>query len=194
MTQDYHEFEKWLEIELVVFGGTIFANMIFLFIRSFFIQSLVIEVESLMHSAESDYLDSQTVMLGIFITFVVPAVYLKFILRQIEQSGKLDDDPAAHIASMQYPLAVIQSLGMLIFVFISFHKSPFDNLNLMAKYLTYVPKIFAVIAVLIFVVIPVFVVVDTLIKLDDINGSVYTSALWIYCFTSIITCVVWIPM
>jgi hypothetical protein len=193
MTQGYEQFEKWLQIELVVFGGTILAKMIFLFIRSFFIQKLVINAKNLMHSAESDYLESQCIMLGIFTTFVVPAVYLKFIMQQIEVSGKLVNDPAADIASVQYPLAVIQSLGMIIFLFVSFHRSPFDDLNLMAKYLTYVPKIFAGIVVLIFVVIPVFVVLDTLIQLGDVNGSAYKSALWIYCFTSIITTCFWIP-
>lgn len=114
-------------------------------------------------------------------------------MKQIEVSGKLVNDPAADIASVQYPLAVIQSLGMIIFLFVSFHTSPFNDLNLMAKYLTYVPKIFAGIVVLIFVVIPVFVVLDTLIQLGDVNGSAYKSALWIYCFTSIITTCFWIP-
>jgi hypothetical protein len=78
-------------------------------------------------------------------------------------------------------------------MFVSFYQSPFTNLTLMEKYLYYVPYLHAGVTVLIFLVIPVFIIFDTLIQQGDINGSVYKSTLWIYCFTSIMVAFVWIP-
>ena len=103
-------------------------------------------------------------MLGMFITFFVPAAYLHFIDNHIEESSKsLSNDPAIDLTNIQYPLAVIQSIGMLYLMFVSFYKSPFTDLNLMDMYLKYVPFVHAGVTVLIFVVIPVFVIVQTLI-------------------------------
>lgn len=84
-------FKGWLQIELVVFSGGILANMIFLLIRSFVPQKLVLRIENLMHSASTDYLESQQVLLGMFVTFFVPAFYLTYIKEYMAVTGHTDD-------------------------------------------------------------------------------------------------------
>ena len=58
MTHQYDQFDKWLNVELIVFTGGIIANVIFLFMRSFIIQKFTIDQRNLMLSENSDYLES----------------------------------------------------------------------------------------------------------------------------------------
>ena len=76
----------------------------------------------------------------------------------------LKDDPARGIASWMFPLALFQMLSILIMIFTSFLKSPFESIK--DVYEKNVPFFHAVIAVLVFLAIPIIIVIGTFVNMS----------------------------
>ena len=74
-------------------------------------------------------------------------------------------------------------LAMLILIFVSFTTTPFESIK--DKYEKNVPFVHAVIAVLIFLVIPIIIVIGTFVNISSINDSELRAPLWLYCFASL---------
>ena len=83
-----------METELAVFIGVIVASTVFLFVRSFIINRMILTNSNMMHSENTDFLESQCVLLSMFTTFVVQASYLKLINVRSNQIPQLNDDTA----------------------------------------------------------------------------------------------------
>lgn len=98
MSQEFDIFNYWLQAELVVFFFVLFANLTFLFFRSLVCQKLEMKIAALMQGANTDYLESQAILSGIYTTFIVPAGVLFFIREICSSEGRLAGDPAAGIA------------------------------------------------------------------------------------------------
>ena len=79
MSADFDKFKFWLETEIVVFAAGLVANIIYLFIRSFVIQKLTLNVRNMKTDANSDYLDAQSFMVSVFLTFMVPVCVFSYI-------------------------------------------------------------------------------------------------------------------
>lgn len=79
MAPNYDEFRFWLEVEVLVFAAGIASNVIYLFVRSFVQQKITLRVTQMKQDVNTDYLESQSFMLCIFLTFVVPACVLFYI-------------------------------------------------------------------------------------------------------------------
>jgi len=79
LSREFDIFKYWLMCEVVVFAAGIFGYFLFLLIRSFVIQKITLKVPNLLEGAKTDYLESQAIMGGIFVTFVVPAGVLLYI-------------------------------------------------------------------------------------------------------------------
>jgi hypothetical protein len=82
-------------------------------------------------------------------------------------------------------------LAMLILIFVSFTTTPFESIK--DKYEKNVPFVHAVIAVLVFLAIPIIIVIGTFVNISSINDSELRAPLWLYCFASF-SIFVWIPM
>jgi len=67
MTPEYISFNNWLMIELVIFGATISGNIVFLLTRSIASQKIVIGVKRMIHGETTDFLESRSIILGIYI-------------------------------------------------------------------------------------------------------------------------------
>jgi hypothetical protein len=105
MTNEYELYASWMKIEIVVGMAVILANIVILVIRGFFIQRLVIDVDKLGITYFSDFLESQCVIMGFFVTFFVPACFLFYINQACAWNPVLNSDPAAEITRWQFPLA-----------------------------------------------------------------------------------------
>ena len=79
LSREFDIFKYWLMCEIVVFAASIFGYFLFLLFRSFIIQKITIKVSNLLEGAKTDYLESQSIMGGIYVTFVVPAGVLLYI-------------------------------------------------------------------------------------------------------------------
>jgi len=82
MTPEFDVFDYWLQIEVVVFATGLLANITFLFVRSFVCQKITLTIGQLMLNENTDYLESQQILGGIYITFFVPAgvlLYIKYL-------------------------------------------------------------------------------------------------------------------
>jgi hypothetical protein len=64
-------------IEIVSFVSILVANMIFLFFRSIYPQNLTVAVEELLLMTNSDYLESQQIMLTLFVSSFTIACTVK---------------------------------------------------------------------------------------------------------------------
>jgi len=64
-------------IEIVSFVSILVANMIFLFFRSISPQNLTVAVEELLLMTNSDYLESQQIMLTLFVSSFTIACTVK---------------------------------------------------------------------------------------------------------------------
>lgn len=76
MSPEYQKFVYWMYIEIVVFAAGTIINMAFLFIRSLFKEKITIVQANMNHNLNTDYLECQALITGMFITFSVPAFYL----------------------------------------------------------------------------------------------------------------------
>ena len=74
-------------------------------------------------------------------------------------------------------------LAMLILIFVSFTTSPFESIK--DVYEKNVPFVHAVIAVLVFLAIPIIIVIGTFVNMSSINDSELRAPLWLYCFASL---------
>jgi len=90
-----------------------------------------------------------------------------------------------------FPLAVFQMLSTLILIFVSLTTSPFESIK--DVYEKNVPFVHAVIAVLVFLAIPIIIVISTFVNMSSINDSELKAPLWLYCFASF-SILAWIPM
>jgi hypothetical protein len=79
LSREFDIFKYWLMCEIVVFAAGIFGYFLFLLIRSFVMQKISLKVNNLLEGAKTDYLESQAIMGGIYVTFVVPAGVLLYI-------------------------------------------------------------------------------------------------------------------
>lgn len=79
MSAEYDKFKFWLETEIVVFAAGLVANIIYLFIRSFVIQKITLKVKNMKTDINTDYLEAQSFMVSIFLTFVVPMCVFYYI-------------------------------------------------------------------------------------------------------------------
>jgi hypothetical protein len=131
----------------------------------------------------TDYLEAQSVMSGLFATFVIPTSLLSFIYWKCVEDPTLAEDPAKPISDLYWKFALFQSFSTGILIFIPMFKCsfypPYDD-----KWAASVPIFHAVLAFLTFIVIPAYVIIYSLIVADDVSTSAYKSSLWVYCFTS----------
>ena len=68
MTLQYKQFNEWLQIEVVVFTACLFGNILFLLLRAFVKEKVTLTIPSQLIDHNSDYLDSQQIMTGMFVT------------------------------------------------------------------------------------------------------------------------------
>jgi hypothetical protein len=89
-------------------------------------QRITLVVESLLMDQNSDYLDSQQITTGMFVTFLVPVFQLSYIKSKLNNYPETydDDDIAGDVANLQLPLACIQSFLMLVIIFTNGSKPP----------------------------------------------------------------------
>lgn len=98
-TKEWQQFNAWCVIEVIVFIGCIVANTIYLFVRAFSMQTLTLSVPQLLINENTDYLESQQILLGMFVTFCVPACILTYIQNACNTEAALQDDFALTFAS-----------------------------------------------------------------------------------------------
>lgn len=79
MAPNYDEFKFWLEVEVLVFAAGIASNVIYLFVRSFVPEKICLRITNMKQDSNWDYLECQSFMLCILLTFVVPACVLFYI-------------------------------------------------------------------------------------------------------------------
>ena len=72
MTSQYLEFEGYLCIELYVFISYIAGNALYLFFRSLFAQKTHLRIGEMLQGEDTDFLESQQILAGIFSSFVTP--------------------------------------------------------------------------------------------------------------------------
>lgn len=58
----------------------------------------------MLNSSATDFLESQCILSGIFITFVAPIFVLQYLKWKIE--ADFPDDPAKGIVNFEFPLAI----------------------------------------------------------------------------------------
>ena len=92
MAAEYSEFVTWLCIELCVFIAGIFGHTAFLMVRSILPQKMILSAPNLLAGSRTDYLESQQVLCGILITFVVPAFVLRYVSGQMIDDGSSFDE------------------------------------------------------------------------------------------------------
>jgi hypothetical protein len=121
-------------------------------------------------------------MASLFSNFFCPAAFLCVIYHEIYTLQDLADDPAKSLVAWLKPLSIIQAVGMLYLIFVSFHVSPFPGKKLL--WITYMPWIHALVAGLIFLLIPLSVIIVMIGMYSNIRTSMFSSILFVYAFTS----------
>lgn len=72
MTLEYKQWNCWLQTEFFVFMANILGNAMFLLVRSLMREKIVLLPSNSQVDDNTDYLESQLIPTGIFITFVAP--------------------------------------------------------------------------------------------------------------------------
>lgn len=176
----------------MVFAAGLLTNVVFLFVRALFPQSITLTMAQLFTSPQTDYLESQTVLTGFLATFVVPAVVNFAIHWQCVNDPTLAEDYAKSVTASQFKLAVIQSISMVFLIFFPRFHCPLTN-ALDDFWATWVPFLHALLTGLTFILIPVYVMITSLVMLGELNQSPFRSPLWIYFFTSFVVFFFWFP-
>ena len=78
-TQPYQRFNNWLFIEFGICFTTLITNILFLIIRSFCMQRIIIKVRGELYTDETDFIVSQHFVIGIIVTLCAP-VFLHTII------------------------------------------------------------------------------------------------------------------
>lgn len=125
MSVCYDQYKHWLQTEVLVFAAGIFANIIFLLIRAFFRERIQFTDSDLLRGEQTDYLEAQSVISGVFASFVVPSSLLSFIFWKCVEDPSLADDPAKDLSSIQWMFAILQSISAGYLIFISMFRCPF---------------------------------------------------------------------
>jgi len=141
---------------------------------------------------ESDFLESQIIHTGLINTCAVPAGLLLFIRYQTQIHDSLAYDAAFPCSEKWLPCALLQAFSAFFITFVSLFECPFGE-TYDDRWATYVPFLHGLLAILTFVVIPIYFVVDTLVNRSMIFASEYSSSLEILFLTSVILLVLWIP-
>jgi hypothetical protein len=102
-------------------------------------------------------------------------------------------DPAKAIVDFQLYLAVFQFLTCIYLIFVQI--TPTNNTISMfgEGYFNIAPKIHALFAGLDFVVIPIFVILQSLIQFGKYEESYFTGSLWLYPLVSFVIVALWVP-
>jgi len=188
------KYQYWLVIEVVVFIATILGNMVFLFFRAFVKQAMTFAMPKLMTSCNTDFLESQQLMVGIFVTFFVPMCYLYFISIYCQDVEALKSDTSVEVISNLAPMAVFQTVSMLFLMFIPFRTPMITRYQWVSdawsKYFSFVHLGTAVCS---FVLIPIAVIAYTFSQKSNIHNSAFEGGVWIYCITSFFVFLLWFP-
>lgn len=152
MTPEYIKFNNWLMIELVIFGATISGNIVFLLTRSIASQKIVIGVKRMIHGETTDFLESRSIILGIYIQMHAPMVMLYFIKHEMSDSKVAD--PTSELVTTSFYRALFQAAACLYLTFVSFINPPFQFLS--SFWLDIGPLIHGFLTIAAFVVIPCF--------------------------------------
>lgn len=162
MSVQYDQFKHWLQAELLVFASGIMANIIFLFARVFLPERIQVNETNFMKGEQTDYLEAQSVMLGLFATFVIQSALESLIFWKCVEDPTLADDPAKSISDLYWKFAFVQSFSMGYLIFIPMFRCSFFPVY-DEKWATYAPLSHAVLALLTFIVIPAFVIIYSMI-------------------------------
>jgi hypothetical protein len=150
-TQEYFEFELWLITETIIFFIGIAAHVLFLLLRAFF-RSQVDFDDGIMNN-ESDFLESQSTLSGTFVSFAVQYPVLLFV-REFCRFEALKDSTLAVEAKI-LPMTLFQLLTFPLLIFINFVEPPFQFTEVLFSWIGIAPKIFGIIAIVDYVVIPI---------------------------------------
>ena len=77
-------------------------------------------------------------------------------------------------------------------MFVSLKEAPFEAMN--KWWYDVVPYIMAFFAVSTYVLIPIFIIFQSLFSVSVYNGSKFTGALWLYPINSLVILALWVPM
>lgn len=170
-TPEYDQYFKWLQLEICVFSACMFANMIFLAIRSCILQKITLITPNLLINMDTDYLESQQILLSMFVTFVVPVCYLSVLKYEFNNHSEgidgdipvNDNDIVIKVVNFQLPVAVVQSVAMAFMLFVSPWTPPRFLGKMSDTYATYMPMLMGVLLATTFVFIPLSIIIQTLI-------------------------------
>lgn len=187
-------YQYWLVIEVVVFIATILGNMVFLFFRAFVKQAMIFAMPGLMTSCNTDFLESQQLMVGMFVTFFVPMCYLYFISIYCQDVETLKSDTLVEVISNLAPMAVFQTVSMLFLMFIPIRTPMITRYQSVSDaWSKYLPFVHLGTTVCSFVLIPIAVIAYTFSQKSNIHKSAFEGGVWIYCITSFFVLLLWFP-
>ena len=179
---EFAKFHHWLQIELVVVAAGIAGLFIFLFIRSCKRQKgLELPPKANYESPLTDFLDAQINITGIIVSMTVPLFTAAFIKARCNDRFK--SDSALEIVNFQEEVTYVQMLSIFYIVFINYHKAS-ERFSLV--WIKVGPKIHALLILIDFVVIPIYIVIHFLVNLENIKDSVFTGPLLVYPFMKFI--------
>ena len=165
----FNEFVNWLRTEIVVFAAVLASNIAFLVLRSFTIERITLTVTNLRLGVNSDYLESSILLTALISTCVVPTFLLLLITHRAEA-----DDFSLACAQTWLPWSLVQTFSIYFLVFVPWIRSPlgetYDDV-----WSTYVPFIHGLLAILTFVAIPIYFIVDGLVNRPSILASEFSS-------------------
>lgn len=141
---EYSELDCWLQVEIVVFIANVFGNIIIMGLRNVHRPSIVLTTG--ITNEKTDFLEAFQKTSKYFRSFFTNLAIL-LLVKTSEQNNNVSD-----AITWQLPLIAIQAVFMLMFLFVSFYKSPkFVNKDL---WLAVVPKIYFFLFVFTFIVTP----------------------------------------
>lgn len=170
MTQDYLRFTVWLNTELIVFVACIAGNILFLLCRSLCAEKVSLVPNNQRYDESTDYLESQKLWMGIFLSFVCPLVIMLAVKFQIYFTNVSDDDTAQKVVSWMLWMALIQVMGMLYLTTVSLMTPPYTQSDSFTdSWRQYAPLLHGLIASSIFVLIPLIVITTACYQNSVIN-------------------------
>ena len=146
----------------------------------------------MIHTRDSDFLESQSIIAGVFVTYLVQYPVMLFISEYGKEHYPTDE--AIGIASTLSPAIIFQSVTIPLLCFTSYKDPPFTaSPALHLQWTKVVPKLYSLLMLVNFIVLPFLVGGVLAHNYYAVEKTNFTAPLWFIAFTNVSFLINWSP-